>query len=257
MAVGISNNFVNIQEKPAFCGTKAMKQANKWRRSLKHIDLIPNSPVSDAFVKEKAQGIHSMDYIGQKIIKGQETRFALAQKASHIFPDLKGNRCPGWPKGTTWDNLRVIYRDEILGLLEKPVKSKKADVGNVTVEDIRHEVGHEFHRYFKKVIGIDFTETEGFTKAYLKDIKNLPENMKKYGKKVENADYYLDYIIQGSTPQKADDYAKKEAFAEIYADLNGGGYQEKFSKGMAKLHEKIFPNTYAYVEKLLGLLGKR
>jgi len=39
--------------------------------------------------------------------------------------------------------------------------------------------------------------------------------------------------------------------------LNGGSAQEEFSKGMDKLYKQVFPNTVAYVEKLLGLLGKR
>ena len=252
MSVEISNNQKNL----SFSGL----QPQKWKRALKYIDLTPNSPVSDAFVKEMAQGIASAGITGQKTIKGQKTRFVLAQKASDICPDLKGRKCPGWPEGTTWDNTPALCYEKTVGFLEKPVGGQKVDIG-----DVRHEVGHQLDNLFETITtksgrkrpGALFTATKGYTEAYLKDIKNLPENMKKYGEKVKDADFFMDYIIQKSTPKKADDYAKKEAFAEIYADFNGGGYQETASKGMAELHRQVFPNTVAYIEKLLYLMGKR
>lgn len=258
MSVGISNNYVNIQNQPVFCGSKAMKQANKWRRELKHIDLIPNSPVSDAFVKERAGNIQSLDIVGKKIIKPEfikqrELRFSLAQKTSDIYPELKGITPRGWPEGRTWDNCGAISRGGEIGLFEKPIALQR----QASISSVRHEIGHELNRLFKKVIGIEFKETKGYTEAYMKDIADLPENFRKYGKKVRGADHYINYIVQGSTPQKATEAGKREAFAEIFAMLNGGSKIEEYAKGMDKLYKKVFPNTTAYVEKLLWLLGKR
>jgi len=261
MSVGISNNYMNIQEKPAFCGTKANKLANKWRRELKHIDLTPGSPISDAFVKEMAQGIESLGIVGKKIInprtvKLKELKYKLAQKTSDAFPELKKLQPRGWPKDLTWDNNSCIHRGggkRLIGLFEKPIGIQP----QASISSVRHDTSHELDEMFHKICGDNFTDTKGFTRAYLGDIKNSTINIRKYGKKVKNADHYINYLIQGSTFYKATEGGKKETFAEIFAMLNGGSAQEEFSKGMDKLYKQVFPNTVAYVEKLLGLLGKR
>jgi len=247
MSVEISNNnaiFQRNERKISFEGINARK----------YIDLFSNSPVSDAFVKEMAQGIESMGIVGQKTIKGQNLRYKIAQKTSDIFPELKGHHPEGWPEGTTVDNAPGFSAVGFIALFEKPIDQPKP---NITL--VRHETLHGLDSLFGKIFKGNefFTDTKGFTKAYLKDIKNLPENMKKYGKKVKDADTYINYLIQGSNPQKANTQGKREAFAVIGAKLNGGSDQEKLSKGMDKLIDKVFPNTVAYVEKLLWLLGKR
>ena len=145
---------------------------------------------------------------------------------------------------------------------------------------VRHEVGHQGNKMFLNIINCCFTDTEGFTNAYLEDLKNLPKNFRNLRKKIFKKDYYedkknnkfepkkfkeyinksniwfrkkLDFIIQGSNPRKATDGGKDEAFAEIFATLTGGsGDKEK-----DQLYKTVFPNTVASVEKLLWLLGKR
>lgn len=186
--------------------------------------------------------------------------FILAQKTSDVFPFLKNRNVPGMLEGRDCDSTSAValYRNvgdkigAVIGLFEKPVSNTKAKIG-----EILHEMGHQVSDMFHKSIGVPFTETEGFTEAYLKDIKNLPENMKKYGKRVKGAEYGINLLTLGSTPNQADKDGKAEAFAEIFAMLNKKSISEQYSKGMDKLIRKIFPNTVAYTEKLLYLLGKR
>lgn len=249
MSIGISNTQKNL----SFSGLQAKGLAGKGKRMMKYIELTPGSPVSDAFVKEMSTGIESVDgRVLKQIITGQDLKFNLAQKYTDISPDLKGVTPRGWPKGTTWDNVASGSENGKIILCEKPI-----DQPLPTVSTIRHEIGHELHKLFKKVTGFDFINTESYTQTYLKDIKNLPENMQKYGNRVEDSQFYMNYVTQGSTPKKAIERGKREAFAEIFAKLNGGSDQETFSKGMDELYQKVFPNTVAYVEKLLYLLGKR
>ena len=279
MSVGNSNNYVNIQTKPTFCGIKAMKITNKWRRSLKYIDLTKNSPVSDTFIKGRAGDIESLGIVGKKIIKKQNLKFCLAQKTTDAFPEFKG-QCPrGWTKDSTWDDTSALYKcykdgSGVIGLFEKPTKNSAAKV-----DAVRHEVGHQGNKMFLKIINCCFTDTKNFTNAYLEDLKNLPKNFRNFRKKIYKKAYYedkknnkfepekfkewveksnkwfrkkLDYISQGSTPKQATDGGKDEAFAEIFATLNGGsGDKEK-----DQLYKAVFPNTVASVEKLLRLLEK-
>jgi len=202
-----------------------------------------------------AQGVESIDgRILKQIIKGQNLKYKLAQKTSDVYSHLKGVTPRGWPEGKTWDNAGALSYGGKVGLFEKPVDSSRAKPKSNT---IRHETGHELDKVFRKNIGIRFIETKGFTYAYLKDIKNLPENMKNCKAKPKEIDSAINYQIQGSTPQHATEAGKSEAFAETFAMLNGGSAQEAYVKGMDKFYKKAFPNTIEYVKKLLYLMGKR
>ncbi len=213
-----------------------------------------------------AEGIESLGSIGQKIINKQNLEYILVQRASDVLFNLKTAQLKGLPrmyarikiwltklrKGYIFDTTSGISMKGTIGLFEKPTVNPPADISSV-----RHETGHELDKLFNKVIGIDFTKTKGYTEAYLKDLANLPENLKKYRKKIEGVNDYIDYITQGSTKKTATSIGKSESFADFFATLNGGSTAEKFSKGMDELYRKVFPNTVAYVQKLLWFLGKR
>ena len=240
MSVGISTNYVNIQSKPVFCGVNPQK----WKSALKYIELCPNSPVSKDFVEDMAEGILAMGYIGEKIIKANKLKYKLAQKASDAFPSLIGKHPQGWPKDATWDNCGALSYSGKVGLFENPVGNEFT-----TINAVWHETGHELYRTLKK--------KEDFTKAFLKDIKNLPQNLEIHKNKVKRPDYYIDYVVQGSTPQKATLGGKAETFAEIFAKLMGGSVQERFCKGTDNLYDGIFPDTIAYIKDLLHSIGKK
>lgn len=257
MSVGISNNTQNL----SFSGLQA-KGVKKRDVGRRHIELTPNSPVSDAFVKEMAEGIASTGVVGKKIIRGRNLIYILAQKLSNIFPAYKNTEINGFPIDT---RRAFSYGDPgnlngVVCLLGEPAnmypKHPEYQIPAL-IPDVRHETGHELHKLFGKIIGIDFTETKGYTEAYLKDIEKLAEKVKKYSRKNKDVDYYVNCLVQNSTPNNATKGGKKEAFAVNFAKLNGGSEQEFLCKGMDKILGKLFPNTTTYIEKLLYLLGKR
>jgi len=189
MSVGISNYYTTSRREPAFSGSKALKRANGWKKQLNHIRGVRTSPVPYSFVEEMAKGIDSLGPVGKKVIKKQNLKYVLAQKTTDAFPELKGLQPRGWSKWLTIDGTNALSMNGIIGLFEKPTSNPPANMSSV-----RHETGHELHRLFNKIIGIDFTDTKGYTEAYLKDITNLSENLKKYGKKVKNVNHYISYI---------------------------------------------------------------
>ncbi|HBG49884.1 MAG TPA: hypothetical protein DDW90_10375 [Cyanobacteria bacterium UBA9971] len=255
MSVGTSNNYMNIQENPTFCGSRTKKWAKKEQKFLKYIELTPNSPVSDTFEKEMIQGIKFVDEsVLKQVAKDGNLKMKLAQKATDAFPDL--DKSFVFADGRTWDECPSISRGTgLTGYFEKPLGYNHPKPSS---NHVVHEIGHELDKLFIKIFGDRFVNTKGFTEVYLKDIAKLPENLKKYSKKItaETSDR-LDYLIQGSTPRNITKRGKIEAFAEIFAMLNGGSAQEARLKGIDKLYKKVFPNTTAYIEKLLRLLGKR
>ena len=85
----------------------------------------------------------------------------------------------------------------------------------------------------------------------------MPQNLEIHKNKVKRPDYYIDYVVQGSTPQKATLGGKAETFAEIFAKLMGGSVQERFCKGTDNLYDGIFPDTIAYIKDLLHSIGKK
>jgi len=221
-------------------------------KAKKHIVQHPNSPVSPEFIREMSEGIESLGTVGEKVIKKEKLKFHLAQKTSGAFPELKYTHPRGWSTGKTYDNVPALSSPKGIGLFEKPINQRKAGIS-----DIRHEVGHKLHRMFNKIIGCEFIDTQGFTDVYLKDMQNFSEKLKKYGKKVKDADFYMNYLVQESTRTNATKVGKREAFTEICAKLYGGSVLETYSKGMDKLIDKCFPNTVEYVKKFLWLMGKR
>lgn len=263
MSVGISNNTQNI----SFSGLQAKGLAQKGKRMMKYIEFTHGSPVSDTFVKEMSDGIHSIDErVLKQIIRVQNLKVKLAEKCSDAFPELKGLHPRGWPEGETWDNVCNISMNGRIGLFEHPIDHNQPP----STAKIRHEFGHELHRAFQKVIGVDFINTAGYTQAYLKDITNLPKSiedlkikeipeiLRKSFSTPDGLNTYKDWLkeaiqyqVQGSTPDKATEAGKQETFAEVFALLTGK-YENLF-----KPYEVLFPNTITYVEKLLYLMGKR
>lgn len=243
MAIEILNNYINTQRKPAFCG------------ATKTINIINNSPVSDVFIKEVEQGLESPidSKVEKNIHRAQGLNIGIAENITHIDSSIKTESII---TGTT---VKLGFSPEHnysnwICLFENPQIKNRPNVTNT----VRHELGHQTHEMFEKLIGSDLTETKSFTEAYLKD-KNILAScdkydlIRKYFKNNLMALFSYNYYVEGNGARSA----KCETFAEIFAMLNGGSGAEAQHKGFDKLYKKVFPNTVAYVEKLLYLLGKR
>lgn len=213
----------------------------------KYIKTIEHSPCPTAFINSAIDGIKTLGYSGESLIKSKNLSFVLAQKASDAFPELKGITPRGWPRNMTWDQAGAISANGVIGCFSEP------DAYEIS-STIRHEVGHEVDKSFSKSIGKRITDCDSYSEAYLKDLKNLSENLKSQ-KYIKEKDIY--YLLQNSTSKKATDGGKRETFAEIYALLHGGGNGPQVIKGFNKMMSVIFPNTINYVKKLISFLGDK
>ncbi len=259
MPIRISKNHINNS-----INKKNQSLSFQGFRAKKYIYLCQNSPVSETFVKKMTEGIELTGKIGEKIRKKQNVEFPLAQIATDAFPHLKDSNVPGYSAGSTYDksNAVALFAKNgnefaaLIGLFEKPKGNPPADKSAIA-----HElIGHQLDCMFYNLIGCRFTQTKGFTENYLKDIRKIPTTMKKHKKRIEkikDVKYYLNFYIQGSTETRADDIGKAENFAEICAKSIFKSTSETYSKGMDKVIDILFPNTVAYTEKLLFLLGKK
>jgi|GEM_PF-5453756 len=238
-------------------------QGKPFERKIGNATFIfyPKSPVTDNFVKEILEGIETLGLTGKRIIKRQQLKIAVGQKATDVFPDLKGVKPPGWSTGATIDHLPAFRTSDnllgpdsnsIIGFFEKPMSIKSRARSNA----VRHEIGHDADNLWSKIIGKKFSQTEGFVEALGKDIKRLPDSLKKYDKYGKFAPR-LEKLLQGSTEDNLTKTGLSETFAEIFAKLNGGSQTEQYLKGFDKFIEKVLPETTAYIDKLLYLTGKR
>lgn len=253
MTVAVSNNYQNISfkgfEKP------------RGERVL-YIHHINNSDVSDSFVDEFVK-IYSKSGINprikRKIEKIQNLAIGFAKDYSEALPDEKNPNTENLV--STAISVNFQKNRKYIIFLENPecqkIKGFKRDIA----ASYRHEMGHHADYIGLKLIGMNFSETEGFKKAFLREKKSLIPSSRfaltaKYCKK--NMFRALDrckYVIDGIG--SADPTGKRETFAEIFAMLNGGSSGESLCKGMDKIFKKAFPETVAHVQKLLYLLGKR
>lgn len=207
---------------------------NKYIVNLQPL-VIPQS-----FVESVEKGIHSIGRSGEFAIKVKNTKYVLAEKASVAFPELKGVTPRGWSKGRTWDDSRAVNYNGVIGFFSIDKKRMSPYV--------LHETGHELDFSFNNIIGSNFTKTNGYEDCYVKDLANLKSTSAMLGIEEKN----LSYMIQGSTSEKASEAGKQEAFANIYAHLRGGS-----TSPVDSMLNELFPNTLAYVKKLLWYLGDK
>lgn len=216
--------------------------------------LIYNA-VPKTFQDEVAKGIKSVGRSGSYAIKAQNLIYVLAEKTSDVWPAAKHVTPRGYPDHITWDDIPACSTDDdIVGLFSKPTNDGMAAA-------VRHETGHILDISFVKIIGERFTNTKGYTDAYLSDLLKLKERLSNEKIKDEYIECFnasLEYFTQGSTPQEATEAGKQETFADIYAKLRGVNPFDRGIEGIVdKIMDRLFPNTISYVQKLLYLLGDK
>jgi len=243
----IQNNLKYKNELPGF----------KGRQNQNPINISVENNVSDSFVQEVKNGIDSMGELGRTILKATKTKIHIGKMVTDILPELKGVRPRGWPKGMTWDNSCAISIDEMVVFAESPIGNKSRLNSGI----VRHEISHELDKLYGEDDRI--IDTNGYTQAYLTDIKNFSENLAKNGhlinyKKSEESQRWVNYLIQGSTSSNATTGGKAESFAEILAKFCGGSQGKiQINKNCDMFTDKVFPNVTSYIEKLVYLLSRK
>lgn len=215
-------------------------------RLNKYIYTSKSSKVKESFLKDANEGIKSTGNSGKEILKTQNLKIILAKKTSHVFPKLKGVTPRGWPSKSTWDDVGGIsLKNGLIGCFSSSKDNPEST--------IRHEMGHELDYMFEKVISKNFTDLKGYTAAYLEDFKTLKKKF--FNAKIKYQTF--EYLTQNSTRKRASIGGKQETFAEIYAKLRGGSAYQDSIQNFDNLCDNFFPNTIAYVKKLLWLLGDK
>jgi hypothetical protein len=164
--------------------------------------------VSKSLQDEVRKAVEAIPSTVLKVLEDQGVKIALAGKMADVLPDAKLKQTPsGWPAGMTWANSDGIfynaesaavacetYLDYTLG---NEIKSRRV------VGVLRHETGHGFD----KALGKPSYYDAKFRGGYQVDMLAVPDADRK------ELAYYLQHGGRGA----------EEVFAEVFAQLNGGG----------------------------------
>ncbi len=210
-------------------------------------NLIINCPdykYSKDFLKNVISATSDLSKSDKFALKASGKKYIVAPKCSYLYPEFAKEQPRGWDLGQTYDDVWALHTDDGICFFDVPntqsVKYTKA-----------HETGHALDDAFYCITeDKSFSETEGFKKAYRKDLKELYEICDEC--KVTPAEMGIDYFVQGSTPKRTTSGGRRETFAEVCANLHGNGCES-----ISEIIPTVFKNTSEYVRKLLNLLGDK
>lgn len=137
----------------------------------------------------------------------------------------------GYPPGWTWDNVDgTVDKGHHKIIVSEHLKSGPW-VKNERVEGVlRHETGHAIDHELG-----DYSHSPEFTKTFAAEVAKMPKAVRDR----------IGYLLQPG-------YAGyEEAFAEVFAVINGGGAREQWSKVL----EANCPQTIALMKKKLSTLS--
>ncbi len=191
------------------------------------------SPVSEPFKNRIEMAMNQFPDHVHKLTEYFGVVVHIGELVTDIDPLLKGVHPRGWSMGT-WDNADGFYDGstffhKTVGVSEKykPIGSDAVAISPRSKGVFRHEYSH----------GIDhalghFSHSKEFQDEYNKDVANLPKDL--HAK--------LAYFLQSGMA------GPEETFAEVCADIHGGGGSAELEVG------KRFPNVKALIERKLASL---
>ena len=164
------------------------------------------------------------------MIKENNIKVVAGERTTVVKPSLMGKTPRGWPKGSTWDSADGFF-DPTNKMILVTENYKPLGGGNKIRKTNRrpgvfgHETGHAVDTSLGNISGSD-----AFAKAYIKGKERIKA-------------FYLEneysYFMQ------AGGIGERETFAELFAELNGGGG--------ASLHttplKEYFTECYEIVKK--------
>lgn len=166
---------------------------------------------------------------------GVEVR--IGNTLTDAIPRLKGQTPRGYPPGTTWDFVEGMYtkQEKKIALAEFSESVGSAKLKSMTLErrlgTFRHEYGHAIDD-IANAQGIG-SKSEGFRAAYIKDVAKITAEDRKL----------VSYLLQKGNA------GPEEAYAEIFANLHGGGTFRNQQRIDAL--QRSFPSTFKAVENSL------
>ena len=160
---------------------------------------------------------------------GYQLRFGAT--LLELRPDLKGKTPRGWPPGSTFEQVDGLHDpdEQQICVFEyfKPDLTATRYMKNTRAAGVfRHEIGHLLDR----LLG-GLSDQQRFRAAYERDLNQLLTQDSLF----EECDYYVQDGVAG----------RKEAFAELFAILFGGGAERRvpmkavFSNALIALRDEL------------------
>lgn len=181
----------------------------------------------------------------QKHFRDHDCQVKLAPTMGDIFPDTIGDFDVSDRSRTRQrrcEEIRGCTREKVIGLPEL-IKLPEQDTflpqtpANRGLNVLRHELGHLLHNTTPLLYDQDGSNDD-FTDAYIEDLENLsPQDRETFS-----------YLIQTDDIENLTARGFKEAFAEVFASLYGGGCKND------EAVQKAFPNTTAYMKQAVKQL---
>jgi hypothetical protein len=167
------------------------------------------TPVSDEFRGVLEQTLAQLPDVLTQKIKDSDYRLRFGATLLDIRPDLKGKTPRGWPPGSTFEHVDGLHDPDerqicIFEYFKRGLTATRY-VKNTHADGVfRHEIGHLLDRLFGGL-----SAQERFRAAYERDLERLLSQEDLF----DECSYYVQDGIVG----------RKEAFAELFAILMGGG----------------------------------
>lgn len=233
--------------------SSAASTASSWRSvpsftSVSQDTFVPQGRTGLVVAKSDVSVSHirKADWIIQAFPEGLQNHFRnvgcqvkLAKTMDEIFPDLRQSDefVTNMAHTRSWKQIRGCARGHVVGIpeyIQDPVTKKfvpqTTPSGGLNAE--RHEFGHVLHNTSSLLH--DETEIQdGFWEAYTDDLNQMSYSQSKKFR----------YMIQTKDLSKLSPDGMKEAFAEVFAAIYGGGCRD----GDAVM--AAFPNTTHYIRE--------
>jgi len=236
---------LQIQSRQSFCGINPARQ----------LYVIKGSSVSAAFYQSHSRLLSDLGTVETKVAKKNNIIFILAERLSHIFPQINGIPVKGRSGEITFDHLNAISvfheNHSIVAFAEKPLEGVAAEK-----HQLDHEMGHQLSCFFQKACGNKFSESMGFISAYNKDLKRLPANIAKHKhriRKIENFNECIYYL----THKEDRNYAREETLAVIFSILRTQKFNQPHLINTNWIIKNLFPYSAAHIENLIHLFSKK
>lgn len=208
--------------------------------------LLAKKDVSQRHVQKADRIVSGLPPELQKYFRDQGCQVKLAKTMGEIFPDTIGRfdeTDPSQPEQRRCEEIRGCTAGITVGIPELIKPAGKDEFVPQTPEGrlltvLRHELGHALHNTSHLLYKKDGGVNPDFYKAYTSDVAELSEEDREA----------FNYYIRPNPAGKTTEQGGREAFAEIFASLYGGGCKDP------KDTQKAFPRTFAYMKQGLNAL---
>ena len=174
----------------------------------KGIPIEGTTSVSAQFATTVRAALDAIPPIVTQAIANAGVKMVVGRIVSEVYPELKGVRPRGWPRGTTWDNAEGLFHrgknEMVLTEMRKSqVKGRRRELIPAR-ENTKGVAWHEAGHAFDQALAAASSNDPKFVAAYNADVAEI-----KGAELRKSLGYYL---------QKAE-AGRSEAFAEVFGQL--------------------------------------